>query len=291
MTQLEHKETISKEYTSFNVANVAKGYIQIEGYKIVSGKLNIRLKQHKHTVETTIKRSDPYILHQIQRAHHLLAEALSSLKLTRTDNLNNASSVNNLILILEDVIAAVQQARENVAMTDFESELLPVADVKDVKIERIETGLENISVQSMSQQASNLSHATTMMLYGNTLNPEIIPVQESFYPVLPRDTVAQFRIEDAKLNVKLYSLNFVSYNTAATRGDLQNPNKPWFLTSKTGEVALVTEEFSTTCNLPHVNSALVTMISAFKQCVRLRDKLSIHRSYFLEKQVLKDIHY
>jgi hypothetical protein len=250
----------------------------------------MKMKHYKHTVETMIKRSDPYILHQIQRAHHILISALVNLKSTNTENLNNSSSVNNLILILEDVMAAIQQAREHIVVTDSIVATDNSTAVVTKSPEVIEdTPSSNVSMspsasqqqqQQQQQQQLNLSHATTMMLYGNTANPEIIPVQQSFYPVLPRDVVIQFRIcEDAKLQITLFHISFMNANTASNRGDLQHPNKPWFLTSKTGEVALVTEEYSTTCVLSYVSEALNIMASSFKQCVRLRDKLTIHRSY------------
>ena len=141
-------------------------------------------------------------------------------------------------------------------------------------------GTSSSSSSSHLHAQQGLSHATTMMLYRNTTDPEITPVQQSFYPVLPRDTVIQFRIcEDAKLHIAIYNIHFVSAAVASNRGDLQQPNKPWFVSSKHGEVALVTDQSSTTCALDHVSNAMVQMTAAFKQCVRLRDKLSIHRSY------------
>jgi hypothetical protein len=301
---------------SFSIPHVAKGIIQVEGYRIVSGKINIKTKQHKHTIETSIKRSDPYILHEIQRAHHLLNNALGELKKTRTDNLVHSSfaTVNNLILILEEVMAAIQQAREQVAVTDTDN--LPMDDgssssimgavaastqtanamdddlssqdssVSIGELSSISTSTGSIaslasSQQQQQQQQQNLSHAITMMKCHNTANPEVIPVQQSFYPALPRDIVVQFGIcEDAKINIAIYSIYFTSATSASNRGELQQPNKPWFISSKPGEVALISEEYSTSCVLNHVSTALLYMSAAFRQCVRLRDKFSIHRSYF-----------
>jgi len=381
---------------SFHVSSVAKGLIQVEGYRIISGKLNFRMKQHKHTMETTIRRSEPYVLHQIQRAHHLLNGALADLKKTRVTHhqivgvggsgsrgshgalsMDHESShgsscrgtggggggsrgghgsvhqqshaVNTLILILEDVMAAVQQARENIVVTDnsvmeeataivmpsaanataamsasvvtsssSDSLLSPVTStasggestvsgLQQMQMNRSSSGdltgsatlsrsssghegfarslTDSIGSGSFLTSPSNVakqesSYATTMMLAHNTANTEMIPVQQTFYPPLPKDTVVLFKIcEDARLHISIYHVHFVNATVASNRGDLQQPNKPWFVSSKSGEVALVTEEFTTTCVLSHVNTALVHMTAVFKQCVRLRDKLSVHRAY------------
>lgn len=78
----------------------------------------MRVQKYKHTIETRIEKSDPYLLHQVQRAHHLAEDAidkLNKISLTLIEN-SSSNSVDTLIRVLEEVMSIIQQSREQVGI-------------------------------------------------------------------------------------------------------------------------------------------------------------------------------
>ncbi|KAG2372938.1 hypothetical protein C9374_013060 [Naegleria lovaniensis] len=48
--------------------SILKGYLLVEGYRILGGKINFKLHKMKNSFEAEIKPNDPYTLSQVQRA-------------------------------------------------------------------------------------------------------------------------------------------------------------------------------------------------------------------------------
>jgi hypothetical protein len=218
----------------------------------MQGKINMRVQKYKHMIETRIEKSDPYLLHQVQRAHHLAENAIGKLNKISHELSDNSSSnsVDTLIRVLEDVMAIIQQSREqigiNCASTFFSS-----------------------STSSITASLSSNIPTTNVML----------KLQQGFYPPLPTDVVLEYTVEEAKIRVSLYVLSFASYKQKELHTTNDPKNRTFILPSKPGEVGYISEQYTTVCRVDFLSEALKDMTSAFKRCVRLRDKLQLHRQY------------
>ncbi|KAL0490605.1 hypothetical protein AKO1_003394 [Acrasis kona] len=240
-----------QEQVLFSIDKVARGFINIEGYRIISGKVNMRVQKHKRVIETRIEKNDPYLLHQVQRAHHFAENAIDKLnKITNTLGENNShNSVDTLIRALEDVMAIIQRSREQIG---------------------VDCGSTPLSGSSSTITASLSS------TYNVPLNNIVLKLQQGFYPPLPTDVVLEYTVEETRIKVSVYTLSFASSKTLS-----DNPKglRTFILPSKPGEVCCISEKFSTVCKVAFLSEALKDMTEAFKRCVRLRDKLQLHRQY------------
>ena len=118
---------------------ILKGYLLVDGYRILGGKINFKLHKMKQSCEAEIRANDPYTLSQIQRAHHMADYALNKMKnidiekysensnivLEGDDEVDLMNStyfskttskierdVTTILTILERVMILVQQGRE-----------------------------------------------------------------------------------------------------------------------------------------------------------------------------------
>jgi hypothetical protein len=212
----------------------------------------MRVQKYKHTIETRIEKSDPLLLHQVQRSHHLADNAidkLSKISQTLTDNKTSPNSVDSLIRVLEEVMSIIQQSREQ------------------------------IGINCASTFLSSSTSSITASLSSNIPTSNVtLKLQQGFYPPLPTDVILEYTVDEAKIRVSLYTLSF-----SASKNVLHNTNDPknrtFTLPSKPGEVGFINEQFSTVCKVNFLSEALKDLTSAFKRCSRLRDKLQLHRQY------------
>ena len=60
-------EKIPQETVRFNVEGIAKGYITLQGYKIISGDVSIKFPKYNRgtQIDTSIVSSDAFILQQV----------------------------------------------------------------------------------------------------------------------------------------------------------------------------------------------------------------------------------
>jgi hypothetical protein len=212
--------------------------------------VNTRVQKYKHTIETKIEKSDPYLLHQVQRSHHLAENAIDKLnKISLTDN-KSSNSVDTLIRVLEDVMAIIQQSREQ------------------------------IGINCASSFLSSSTSSITASLSSNIPTSNVtLKLQQGFYPPLPTDVILEYTIDEAKIRVSLYTLSFSSSKHKELHSSNDPKNRTFALPSKPGEVGYISEHYTTVCDVNFLSEALKDLTSAFKRCVRLRDKLQQHRQY------------
>jgi type IV secretory pathway VirB4 component len=87
---------------------VAKGFLEIKGYKIISAKVILLKFQN---LEYNIIEGDPFIIKQKQNSHHILDFLIKKFKNFEEDFFQN-SSIEEILNILEECMTVIQNCRE-----------------------------------------------------------------------------------------------------------------------------------------------------------------------------------
>ncbi|KAF0973183.1 hypothetical protein FDP41_008390 [Naegleria fowleri] len=254
--------------------SILKGYLLVEGYRILGGKVNFKLHKMKNSFEAEIKPNDPYTLSQVQRAHHMADYALNKMKNIDIEkysensniilegdednevDMNNNSyfsktskierDVTTILSILERVMILVQQGREQLTMYG---------------------GLRFLTDEY--RLSSSISEKTNIEL-----------IQQAFHPRLPKEALVEFSINNAQLHVGVYGISYTSIATSSA-SQLKNTNMSsesrhrHFITED-NEIGFFSEEYVSKIKVSSFSAGLDHLTNAFKMCSRLRNLLTTH---------------
>lgn len=216
---------------------------------------------------------EPYLLQQLQRAHHWTEDALSQWTTLDMDKLlSNCAelhqdaypAVNAIIKSLEDLLSIVQRSR-----------------------------------QELMDQSASLIVPSSNSITANKVGPQnyesvvIESLRSHFQPPLPSDMVMEFSLDSrARMQISVYGLTFTT-NPAQVRKHVQEvlnftlmgtetPSTQTFIITnpKTRQEegymsAMATSMF----NLSYAQYILYKLNQAMTRCTQLRDKLCVHRRY------------
>ncbi|KAL9645482.1 hypothetical protein ABK040_000548 [Willaertia magna] len=222
-----HIERIQLNLIDPQSHSVAKGFLQIQGYRILFGKINFKLHKMKHSFEVEIKAGDPYTLSQVQRAHHLTEYAYYKLKNldiehfgSENNNLNNEDINNNKIrkregsifreIVDEDMFIMLNNHEE---IDEHEEEYMKMK--RDVimiltTLERvmvlIQQGREQLTMYGGLRFLSDEYRLATLI--SEKTNIDLL--QQSFHPPLPKESLIEFSITESNLHVGIYGLSYTS---------------------------------------------------------------------------------
>eukprot|EP01080_Neovahlkampfia_damariscottae_P000652 gene652-8154_t len=107
------------EHVSFVIGETSKGFIYLQGYKIINGKINIRLQKYNQgkLIETKIMNEDPIVIQQIQRCHNFTESAVQKISEFEIRSIDE-NSLDSILAVVEDCMSSIQQSSEQLRFGD-----------------------------------------------------------------------------------------------------------------------------------------------------------------------------
>jgi hypothetical protein len=157
-----------------------------------------------------------------------------------------------------------QSAIGHLESVDF-SVTLTQMDAVLILLEEVMMSLQQSMDQLRTQENSNL--------FSQTHSSTVAQIQQSFHPSLPSDLYMDFSVDNNKLKVSLKGITFVLKGKVDvnTRGKIIHPTK--------GAIGYFGDEYSILCESAFLNRLNTHLKTAFKMCVRLRNKMHVHQNY------------
>ena len=255
--------------------SIMKGFLMVEGYRILGGKLNFKLHKMKHACEAEVKSNDPYTLSQVQRAHHMAEYALNKLK---NIDIEKYSESSNIVLEGDDdnEMDLINNTYFTKTTSKIERDVTTILSILERVMILVQQGREQLTMYGglrfltdEYRLSSSISEKTNIEL-----------LQQSFHPRLPKDALIEFSITNAQLHVGVYGVSYTSIASSSVTqlksSNLSSDSRHRHFLTEDNEIGFFSEEYVSKIKVTSFSAGLTHLTNAFKMCSRLRNLLTTH---------------
>ena len=255
---------------------ILKGYLLVDGYRILGGKINFKLHKMKQSCEAEIRPNDPYTLSQIQRAHHMADYALNKMK---NIDIEKYSENSNIVLEGDDEVDLMNSTYLSKTTSKIERDVTTILTILERVMILVQQGREQLTTYGGLRFLTDEYRLSSSI--SEKANIELL--QQSFHPRLPKETLIEFSITNAQLHVGVYGLSYTSIATSSVtqlkNSNLSSDSRHRHFITEDNEIGYFSEEYISKITVASFSSGLDHLTNAFKMCSRLRNLLTTHGLY------------
>lgn len=220
-------------------------------------------------MKTAVVPNNPYVLEQVQRAHHLAENALEKLCKVDVTNLGK-DSIFAMMQVLEEVLLVLQTSREELGYSQ-KHKLTSISQSTIQK--RFTTPLPDGVVLNFGVDDGQLLVAVYGITFSNSESSAKAAAAATHSGTGSLDTRGKETGDKGKMFVFcFFQLHFFSQKQPLSRINISDSNNK-------DVYGFVSEHIFTHVRVDYLRNALDDLSLAFKICSRLRDKLLVHSVY------------